>query len=148
MKKHLRSAGIGVVVLIAAMTSGFTLSAFAGNPTGLWKTTNGKLTVKVDYCGGQKLCATIVGLAKPLRADGTPKLDKDNPNPALRSRKVIGLKIIDGMTPDGDNAWRGQIYNADDGGTYKGTASLNGNNFQVKACWTVICKKIKFVKFQ
>ncbi len=61
---------------------------------------------------------------------------------------MIGLRVFNGMKPDGTNAWAGKIYNADDGSTYRATAKLDGNRFTVQACWGFICRKIKFTRVQ
>ena len=95
-------------------------------------------------CGGS-LCGTIVGLKKPLDKKGRPKLDKENPNPSLRSRPVIGLTILSNMKPNGKDKWSGTIYNPDDGYTYRSFMKLrNGNKMKVEGCFTVICKTLKF----
>jgi uncharacterized protein (DUF2147 family) len=118
------------------------------DPTGLWVLGKEKLTVKIRFCGGQNLCATIAGLRKPLDAEGKAKVDKRNPNPALRSRPLMGLQVISNMKPAGDGSWKGQIYNADDGTTYRADATLTGNTFRVKGCWGPFCKKLNFKRIQ
>ena len=75
----------------------------AADPLGNWRLSSGKITVRVSYCGGTNICASIVGMAQPLTKQGTPKIDKDNPNPALRNRRIIGLQVVNGMTPEGEN---------------------------------------------
>ena len=123
-------------------------SAFAESPVGKWLISSGKITVKIDYCGGQNLCATVVDMARPLNKEGKPKTDKDNPNPDLRDRPIIGLQVVNGMVPDGANRWRGSIYNADDGSTYKATAEVSGNELVIKACALagLACKKKRFAR--
>jgi uncharacterized protein (DUF2147 family) len=140
----LRSA---VLVLALSMLS--CGQAWADNgPAGTWRLSSGKVTIRVSQCGGQNLCATIVGLSQPLNKKGEPKLDKDNPNPALRNRRIIGLTVVNGMKPAGANAWRGSIYNADDGRTYSGSAALSGNTLTISACILggLACKKKRFVR--
>jgi uncharacterized protein (DUF2147 family) len=134
------------VFLIAAMTMMATASAFGADvgPEGTWRTTNGKLTVKVAYCGEPRICATIVAMRRPLDKEGKPKVDHENPNPALRSRPVIGLEIMSGMKPDGANRWKGTIYNADDGNSYAATARFEDQTLNVKGCWLFVCKKLHF----
>jgi uncharacterized protein (DUF2147 family) len=114
------------------------------DPTGIWMLGKEKLTVKIRYCNGQNLCATIAGLRKPLDSQGNPKVDKNNPDPTLRSRPLMGLQVISNMKPVGDGSWKGQIYNADDGTTYRAEAKLNGDTFRVKGCWGPFCKKLNF----
>jgi uncharacterized protein (DUF2147 family) len=143
MKKTLL-AGL-MAALVLAGNIGISTASAAG-PEGVWRMKNGKVTVRVSYCGGTKLCATIVGLAKPLDKKGRPKVDKENPNPALRDRPVIGLTIISGMSQASDNVWKGKAYNADDGGTYSSKAEFSGNSMVVEGCWGPICKEMKFIR--
>ena len=137
---------VGLVALSAVFA---TQPVFAdAGPNGIWRLSSGKVTIRVNQCGGQNLCATIVGLAQPLNKKGQPKMDKNNPNPALQTRRLIGLQVVSGMKPAGANSWRGSIYNADDGRTYSGTATVNGNTLVIKACILggLACKKRQFVR--
>ena len=135
------------LILVGGFLAG-TQAAIAAetSSSGLWKLSSGKLTVKVEQCYGNKLCAKVAELAHPLRDDGTPKLDENNPNKSLRTRPVIGIQLIDGMSPTGPNSWKGKIYNADDGHTYSAYAKLNGNALSVKGCWGPFCKNLEFAR--
>ncbi len=120
--------------------------ALAGNAAidGVWKMGNGKLVVKVEHCNGDKICVKIANIAKAFHDDGTPRLDDNNPNPALRKRPVVGLQIIDNMAPTGSNTWKGKLYNSDDGRTYTAYASVSGAALEVKGCWGPFCKSLNF----
>jgi uncharacterized protein (DUF2147 family) len=136
-----------VTGLIAATLFGTTAAALADpGPEGIWRMSSGKVTVRVRYCGGKKLCATIIGLAEPLTKEGKPKVDHENPNPSLRSRRIVGLQVVSGMRPAGPNRWKGYIYNADDGGTYSSELQLSGNAMNLKGCWGPFCKKNRFIR--
>jgi uncharacterized protein (DUF2147 family) len=121
--------------------------ASAANPEGVWSMSNGKVTVKVSDCGGN-LCATIIGLKEPIsKIDGKPKVDRENPDPGKRARPLIGLSILIGMKPAGNNKWEGAIYNPDDGKTYSATVRHDGGVMKVKGCVaSVFCKTNTFVK--
>ena len=112
-------------------------------PHGIWIMDSGKVTVQVDDCGSN-ICGKIVALSKPLDKNGKPKLDKENPDPTLRKRPVIGLTILKDMKPDGRNKWEGTIYNADDGYTYRSVMKLSGDMMKVKGCVVFICKSMSF----
>ena len=137
----------------AGMTAGAMLVlALAGQAmadsgaNGVWLMENGKVTVRISSCSGN-LCGTIVGLKKPLDKEGRPKRDKDNPNPALRNRPVIGLTILNGLSPRGDDRWSGTIYNPDDGNTYDSDVMLvNDRTLKVKGCVAFVCKTRKFIR--
>lgn len=139
-------AALAVAAGICISTGGM---AEAGDPvTGIWRLDNGRVTVKVTPCGGN-LCGTVVALKKPRDDKGRPRLDKENPNAALRSRPVIGLTILNNMRPAGEGRWKGTIYNPDDGNTYRSNMELQkGNTMRVEGCIAVFCKAMKFVKVQ
>lgn len=125
-----------------------TLStAQASEAEGVWSMTNGKVTVKVADCGSN-LCARIVGLKEPIsKIDGKPKVDRENPNPSLRKRPLIGLSILIGMQPAGVGLWKGAIYNPDDGKVYSATVKHQGSTIKVQGCVAaVFCKTNTFVR--
>jgi uncharacterized protein (DUF2147 family) len=135
---------ISALLVAALAVAGMPLASTATqSPVGTWKMENGKVTVRVSNCG-PNLCADIVGLRKPLDKLGKPKVDDDNPDPNLRKRPVIGLRIINAMVPTGANKWTGDIYRYDNGKTYPATARIDGDKFVVQACVFIVCQKIKF----
>jgi uncharacterized protein (DUF2147 family) len=132
--------------LAALMAFGFSGHAMAdGGATGVWIMENGKVTVRIAPCG-PNLCGTVIALKKPLNKQGKPKVDKENPNAALRSRPIIGLTILSNMEPKSDNKWAGTIYNADDGRTYSSYMKLSGDRMKVKGCVAFICKSMNFTR--
>ena len=112
----------------------------AGEPTGVWLTQAGDARVKVSKCGGG-ICGVIVGLKDPIDpATGKPQVDDKNPNPALKKRPMIGLPLFSAMQPVAPNKWSGQIYNADDGGTYASSISVVGSDtLRVEGCVGALC---------
>ncbi|MFD1702229.1 DUF2147 domain-containing protein [Methylopila henanensis] len=110
-------------------------------PEGLWSLSKGKVQVRIVACG-EALCATVAGLAKPNDKQGRPKVDKRNPNPALRERRVIGISLLSGMKADA-GGWSGNFYNPDDGETYAGRIEQGGDGkLRLKGCVLggLICK--------
>lgn len=133
--------GAASVLLFAAGSS------LASNAPGTWAMQNGKVTVNVSDCGSA-LCGTIIALKEPIsKIDGKPKIDRENPDPSLRDRPLIGLSILVGMKAAGENEWEGAIYNPDDGKTYSGTVKLDGGTMKVQGCvLKVLCKTNVFVR--
>jgi len=132
---------------LTLLTVSLAAPALADAPSGVWSMSNGKVTVKVDDCGG-KLCAQIIGLKEPIsKIDGKPKVDRENPDPAKRKRPLIGLSILIDMKPAGENLWQGAIYNPDDGKTYSATVVNEGDKMKVKGCVAgIFCKTNTFVR--
>jgi uncharacterized protein (DUF2147 family) len=97
----------------------------------------------VSDCGGNKLCGKVVWLNEPIDRDtGKPKTDKRNSDPAKRTRPLLGVPVVNGMAPNGDNKWSGKIYNADDGKTYDAHVTLVSDNaMRVQGCVLgILCK--------
>ena len=71
----------------------------------------------------------IVWLANPNNDDGSIKLDKENPDPELKNRNILGLEIIKNLEFIGSNNWgNGQIYDARTGKTYELNARLKSKD--------------------
>lgn len=130
-----------------AFTLGTPAALADGEASGVWRAKNGKVTIRLSNCGGQKLCGRIVGLSKPRGKDGKLKRDKKNPNAALRNRPIVGVTILSGLKPEGANAWSGSIYNPDDGSTYRSKVKLvSPTRLKVNGCVAVVCKSMDFYR--
>ena len=108
-------------------------SAQAAVPvSGRWFTDNKDSIIEIGQCGAA-VCGKIVKIIAPTK-DGKPAVDSNNPNPALRSRPILGLTLLSGFKDDG-SSWRGQIYDPRAGKSYKSfLAKLPNGTLQVKAC--------------
>jgi uncharacterized protein (DUF2147 family) len=118
--------------------------ALAGDPSGTWLTEGGKSQVRLANCG-EALCGRIQWLKEPSDpATGKPKRDARNPDPSKRDRPIVGVDILLGMRPDQTpNQWAGDIYNPEDGKTYRAHLTLqDARTLQVKGCVLggLICK--------
>ena len=119
---------IPFVMLAAALASATAASAIAADATGLWSTRDARAQVRISPCGGD-LCGTIVRLAEPNDpATGQPKTDKNNSDPARRTRPLVGSQVLINMRPNGSAKWTGQIYDAENGRTVSGSITLTGGN--------------------
>lgn len=112
-------------------------AAFA-DPVGLWNAPKAK--VRVSDCGSG-LCATILSLKEPNDEKGQPKVDRNNPDKAKQTRPIVGISVLTGMKPDGAR-WLGQIYNPEDGRTYKAYMTEEGGQLTVQGCALggLVCK--------
>lgn len=113
--------------------------ATAAEPiTGSWVTEEGDAVVNIERCG-DSLCGRI---AKFLETppNGPDQRDVNNPDPELRSRRIMGLPILTGFTEDGD-VWRGEIYDPKRGKTYRSVLEREGpNELEVKGCVGPFCQ--------
>ena len=120
------------IVLIASRAS-------AEEIIGTWLTANSDAHIRVMKCG-KSLCGSVAWLRDAVDAKtGQPPVDDKNPNPTLRSRKILGIRIFV-MDQDNTGAWVGGIYNSDDGQTYKGRLAPRGENeLEVQGCAGALC---------
>jgi len=129
-----------IFAIIAVLFGASPALAQGTEPVGVWLTEKGDARVKVTKCGSG-ICGVIVGLKDPIDpATGHPQVDDKNPNPALQTRPVIGISLFIGMRPSAPGKWSGQIYNADDGGTYVSHVTFtSGDALRVEGCVGMIC---------
>ena len=104
---------------------------FAQDVVGKWKLENGSAIVEV-YKSGDVFNGKIVWLANPTEADGTPAVDDNNPDKALRSRKLIGLNMLNGLKANGGEYTGGTIYDPANGKTYNCSMKVEGKVLKVR----------------
>jgi len=113
------------IAALATAAAVFAGPAVAGDPTGLWQTPTRNGQVEISKCGNA-LCGRLVS-SDGIRADPGLK-DVHNQNTGLRDRQLKGLTILTGFS-GGPNEWTGgKIYNAEDGKTYSGSITLDGDS--------------------
>ena len=84
-------SGLAALCMMAAIVQ--AAPAAASSADGLWTMQNGKVTVKVSDCG-EGICGIIVALKRPIsKITGKPKVDRENPDPSLRQRPIIGNQL-------------------------------------------------------
>jgi len=100
----------------------------AATPVGLWYAEGGAAQVAIAPCGGE-LCGRVVWLRSPLDEAGCDLRDRNNPDPTLRDRKLMGLDILHGLKPRHDGTWiSGSIYDPGTGHTYTCHLALDGDD--------------------
>lgn len=85
---------------------------------GVWTNSDKILKVKIEKIGSHYF-GKLVWLEKPNEPDGSPKLDKHNPDPSLRKVPFIGLRIMKDMKYRGNGVWGGgTLYDPEKGKSY------------------------------
>jgi len=118
MRKTFMMMGAAALLLVYAPGM-----AGAASVDGTWRTPKGWL-IKIAPCGDAR-CGTVVG--------GTSELDKHNPDPAKRSRKMVGVRLLWGLKKSG-KGWAGKLYNPHDGKTYTGKVAVSGDSLKLSGC--------------
>jgi len=114
-------------------------AALAAEPvTGRWVTAEKDGVILIAPCG-KALCGTLDKFLVPP-PQGADQRDINNPDPALRKRRLLGLPILSGFTEESD-LWRGRIYDPKSGKTYRSVIRRKGpNTLEVKGCLGPFCQ--------
>ena len=110
---------------------------------GRWVTPGVSAVVELAPCtGASTLCGTIRWLWDAVDEKGRSRLDAQNADANLRSRPLLGLAILSDLKPARGGGWEGQIYNPEDGQTYRATLRRRGADaLLVEGCVLFICQK-------
>ena len=119
------------IILTLAMLAMPLAAAFAQDVIGKWKLDDGSAIVEV-YKNGDAYNGKIVWLAEPNGPDGKPAVDENNPDKALRSRKLIGLNMLNSLKKDKDEYSGGSIYDPGNGKTYNCSMKVEGDVLHVR----------------
>jgi len=103
-----------------------TASGYAQDFLGKWVTEAGDAQVEI-YKAGDKVNGKIVWLQK-----GPETKDIHNTDEKLRSRKLMGVNILSGLTKKKDKWEGGKIYNPKNGKNYKCSIWLEGKELKVR----------------
>ena len=133
-----------VISLFTGLAALATLAspAQANTIEGNWKTDDGKSVIQFYPCGAG-MCGKIARFLVPEPKGGA--LDDKNPDKALRSRKLLGLRIFWNLAPSGAR-FKGKGYSPEDGRNFNAEVWREGNTLKVKGCVLVICRTANFTK--
>jgi Uncharacterized protein conserved in bacteria len=103
------------------------LSNNADRICGKWISSNKNLIVQI-YKSGNSYCGKMVWFKSDDNSKSMEEwTDKHNPDPALRSRKILGMDVISGIVYDTKSeSWEnGKIYDAQTGHYWSASARLD-----------------------
>lgn len=126
------SAGVRRMARLLALLILFAIPlplsmAMAAPPEGVWLI-DGKVAIEIFDCSGL-MCGRILWLKVPRNSLGELDRDKNNPDPALKQRRLCGLTIFGGLRSGEQDRWTGGwFYNPDDGETYNISAELGATD--------------------
>ncbi len=122
-----------MAVLAAVALLGADVAAPPSPLIGRWRTEKRNGIVELAPCGSA-ICGKVLDGA-PLRANPDQR-DVRNRDAALRARRVMGLRVLEGFT-GGPRTWTGgPMYDPDtgDGASSGYLTLLNPDTLQVKGC--------------
>ena len=114
----------GKAILTFGAIVATSIAAHAADPFGTWTRPSTGAQLSFYACDG-KLCAKVVGVKDQSKKD------------------MVGKVIMTGAAKSGDNVWKGDLLNLEDGNTYSGTVTLVSDSaLNLKGCALagIICK--------
>jgi uncharacterized protein (DUF2147 family) len=131
--KLLLLAALTSIALIASGETSFS------SPIGTWLAKDGA-KIRISSCG-RNLCGFLVQPNPPNDPEtGLPRKDKNNVDPAKRSRNLAGVQILTSMQQKSPGEWIGQLYDDDDGNTYSGRLiEVDDSSVRIEGCSLGIC---------
>ena len=103
-----------------------SLASYSQGIMGKWLTESGDAKVEIYEAGG-KINGKIIWLQK-----GPETTDSHNTDEKLRSRKLMGVNILSGLTKKSEKWEDGRIYNPKNGKNYKCSIWLDGDKLKVR----------------
>jgi uncharacterized protein (DUF2147 family) len=114
------------------------LAASPAAIAGDWINQDRSALVRVAPCGAQ-LCGTVLRVL--ARGRNVPATDVNNADPRLRSRPLVGLRVLSGFTRSGSRWSGGRAYDPKSGKSYRSSLELNPNGtLKVTGCVLFICR--------
>ena len=104
----------------------FSLAGYSQTIIGKWLTEAGDAKVEIYEANG-KVNGKIVWLEK-----GPDTKDTHNTDEKMRSRKLMGVNILSGLTKKSEKWEGGRIYNPKNGKNYKCSIWLDGDKLKVR----------------
>ena len=134
MNARIVTAALGVAASMLVAAPAAAADAIAGR----WITEERDAIVEIGPCGS----STCGRIARFLVAppDGADQRDINNPEPRLRTRRLLGLPVLSDFQEEAD-LWRGRIYDPKSGRSYRSVIRRTGpNTLEVKGCLGPFCQ--------
>lgn len=126
------------LILIAALVLAAG-PALADPVEGEWLSKEKDGRIRITPCPGraERMCGAI-----SFVKDRTQPLDVRNPDPALRSRALVGLQILRDFARAAPGRWTGgRIYDPKTGKTYDSKLSINADgSLKLEGCISILCQ--------
>lgn len=119
---------VGALLLLVAAFPANAQSSI----TGRWVTEDRRAVVNIQPCGNA-VCGRVERILVET-PNGAAQRDVNNPDPSLRSRRIVGSRVLWGFTRDGGRYRGGRLYDPETGRTVNGRLQLSGSRLQVTGC--------------
>jgi uncharacterized protein (DUF2147 family) len=133
----------GVLALLAATLLNVA-PAWAGDLVGVWRLD--KTPVELRFAPCEDAVCGLVETSARIQADPDAR-DIKNPIPALRSRRLKGLAMLDHLRPAA-TGWKGRVYLPGSGATYDvQVRRVDADHLQATGCMApLLCQTYTLIR--
>ena len=134
---YFRNSACGLVMIFIFMTiSGFHRHTSSKNIVGVWESEERDLQIEIFDDGGEMSGRMIYFKCSSDDVMRNCK-DTNNPDEALVTRNLLGLKLVTQLSYKGEDVWDdGKIYDPNSGNTYEARIHLtSANTAIVRGYW-------------
>ncbi len=121
-----------IIILLMLATSTLLFSATKDPYTGYWMMPGEKFIIHIENIDGEYL-GHVDWLKdkcypKGDKMAGAEQIDRNNPNPSLRKRDVMGLQVVGDLHQEKNRLKGGWVYDSWNGKMYYGSAAVVDKN--------------------
>jgi uncharacterized protein (DUF2147 family) len=131
-----KSNAIGIALFLSLLTTGFKVVSPAERLIGVWESEEKNLLIQITKEDDQYV-GTMTWFQCATETIMRSTVDSENPDPKLVGRKILGLKLVQQLSYEGDNVWGGgKIYDPNSGYTFEARIHLiDTNKAVVRGYW-------------
>lgn len=119
---------IGIAIFLGIGTTGFNVISPADRLIGIWESEEKNLLIQISR-EGRHFVGTMTWFKCATETIMLTTVDSENPDARLVERKILGLKLVEKLSYEGDDVWGGgKIYDPNSGNTYEARIHLTGAN--------------------
>ena len=127
---------MGIALFLCLGTTGFNVTSPAERLIGVWESEEKNLLIQITKEEDQ-FVGTMTYFQCKTETIMRTTVDSENPDPRLVGRKLLGLKLLEKLSYEGNNVWGGgEIYDPNSGHTYDARIQLiDSNTAVVRGYW-------------
>lgn len=119
---------IVLITLLPFIITGFDTTAPAKRLIGVWESEEKNLQIQMFEDNGHFAGKMIYFKCSSVDVMHN-SIDSENPDKSLINRKLLGLKLVEKLSYQGDSVWdNGKIYDPNSGNTFEARIQLTGPN--------------------
>jgi uncharacterized protein (DUF2147 family) len=135
-RRRFNSSSLLLMLFLLFLITGFDIANPAHRLVGTWEYEEKNLRIEVFEDNGS-FAGKMIWFKCSSEEVMQASRDTENPDDKLADRKLLGLKLLENLSYQGENEWsNGKIYDPNSGRTYDACIYLTGpNTATVRGYW-------------